>query len=83
MSGCLLTLLTLCSAKGPLHLQSLVVLLEGEMLLLPTGAADLSHHSKVTSLVCDGLMPFVGFLSRSYQNTERLIKSRKENQLLL
>ncbi len=59
-----------------------VVLLEGEMLLLLTGTADFSHPRKVTSHLCDGLMPFVGFFSRSYRNTERLIKSRKENQLL-
>lgn len=52
------------------------------MLLLLTGTADLSHPGEVTSPLCDGLMPFVGFFPRSYQNVERLIKSRKENQLL-
>lgn len=55
---------------------------EGEMLLSPTGIADLSHHSNVTSHLYNGLMPFVSFFSRSDQNTERLIKKRQENQLL-
>lgn len=52
------------------------------MLLLLTGTADLSRPSEVTSPLCDGLMPFVGLFPRSCQNAERLIKSRKKNQLL-
>lgn len=35
------------------------------MLLLLTGTADFPHPGKVTSHLCDGLMPFVGFFSRS------------------
>lgn len=53
--------LFLCSLKPPLHLHSCIVLLEGKLLLLLTRPVDLSH-SKFTSDLCDGHVPFVSFL---------------------
>lgn len=53
------------------------------MLLLPTGTADLSHPSKVTSHLCSGAMPFVGLFSQKLPEYREADQTQKEESTTL